>query len=356
MALSAEQRETYRILLDTYVLMGDLHNLLKIYKDDNKTVIRLSGTKHDLIENLLDATDSRIIDITLVQALIKDSEEYGDQHIFVFTLDSMTNKPYYDNSEILARRVIPSGCRDEFPRLMNVPSAVEWADFRHPNRGVANSWLMKLYDVKSREVRETDRFDSSTSRRTIVYKVEFVRLVYIIEWDGESQVEIKVSRTYFDSAKGLKKSLAEVKNLIYGAANGVMIDRDFSKHDFTQGINNVILNSDRNQEVYKLILAKFRDSQGAISTIQSVDDSGDQDLMSEDSRREAIEAFLNGDSEGTTLVMRFLATGSNNALQNDINVIIAREDVNHLIIPAKIKPQEYRYVRRKISEFSQPIP
>jgi hypothetical protein len=352
MTLLPVQKDLYKSMLDSSVLMEDIHDFLKKYKDDNKEIIRLSGTKGDLIENIFEAIDLNIIKILDVQAIIKDAEEFGDQHIFIYSLQNGNLRSYYDNANNIGTAIIPATLRNTFPRLINQPQQLEWVDFRYPNRGVTNSWLMKLYDIKYREIKENESFDSTTYKRTIVYKREETKLIYIAEWNGVDEIEIKVSRSSFDSTKSLMASVGQIKNIIHKPANGVYIDRDFTKTNLISCINNLIINSAANQAVFKLISAKFVDKEGGMATIKAVDDQGNHDLLSEDSRKEAIDAYLNGDASGTGLVIRFLATGSNGVLKNDINVIIGKDDVNHLIIPAKIKSLEYKYVRRKIAEFS----
>jgi hypothetical protein len=352
MALSLEEKKLYKSSLDAMVLMDDLHELLKKHKDTNKEIIRLSGTKSDLIDNILEAVDQSIIDIFEVQALIKDSEEFGDQHIFIFSINDDNFKSKYNDGESLAQQIIPNDKRSMFPRLIDQPQQLEWADFRTLNRGVLNSWLMKLYDVKFREIKENENIDITNHTRTVIYKREESKLIYIIEWNGVDEIEIKISRTSFDSLKSIKKSIGLIKNIVHSSGNGVVLDLHFSKTNLTSCINKIITDSANNEDIYKLVSTVFVDSQGGMATIKSVDDQGHQDLLSEDSRKEAITAYLNGDAIGTGLVIRFLASGSKGILKNDINVIIGKDDENHLIIPAKIKSQEYKYVRRKIAEFS----
>jgi len=352
MPLTADQKDLYSNLLDALVTAPDLHSLLKIYKDDNKDIIRLSGTKKDLINNIFEAIDGSIIQLTDVQALIKDSEEFGDQHIFLYKLRDLSKTGYYNDAAGLFNRIVPRNLQSTFPRLMNMPEKLELTDFRYPNKGVNNSFLIKLYDSKKREIKENENFDYATLRRTVVYKTEQSRLIYLTDYDGNGELGIKISRSNFDSRKSLSSALGLVKQFIHADRAGIFVDRDFVKIDLTPVINNILENSHLHNNVFKLISAKFVDSQGGIATIQSQDDSGDHDLLAEESRKEAVEAYINGDAVGTGLVVRFLASGSNGNLDGDVNVIIGRDDSNHIIFPSKVKPQEYKYVRRKVAEFN----
>lgn len=353
MVLTPQLRSLYEKLLNTHVLMEDIHELLKKYKDDNKEIIRLSGSKGDLIENILDAVSHSIVHITEVQALIKDAEEYGDQHIFLYSLINPNILGHLNNGKNLANKIIPAGILQTFPRIMDQPQQLEWGDFRYPNRGITNSWNMKLYDAKFREVKQNDNFDSNTYIRTVTYKREETRLIYVLEWNGQGELEFKISRSTFDSRKGLQGSVGQIMRAIDAGGQGVVLHNNFEKTDLTTCIKNFFLNSSTNQNVFKLLSATFKDSHGGVAIFKSENDQGDDDLLSEESRKEALEAYINdGDSRGTGLVIRFLAEGSGGILKNDINVAIGRDEINHITISAKIKPQEYKYVRRKIEEFN----
>src|SRR5688572_7079479 len=95
--MTVDQKNLYTKILDSHVLHNDIHELLKKHKDNNKDKIRLSGNKSDLIDNLLEAVKNNIIDITEVQGLIKDSEEFGDQYIYLYETINHDRHSHYNN-------------------------------------------------------------------------------------------------------------------------------------------------------------------------------------------------------------------------------------------------------------------
>jgi|GEM_PF-3864252 hypothetical protein len=346
--MTDKQKQVYSDILDSQVLSENIHGLLKKYKEDNREIIKLSGNKGDLIENLFEAVENNIIELHEIQNLIKDSEEFGDQYIYLFSIiDSKSANKYNDGKQI-GNAIIPASVSRNFPKIMKNPSNLEWVDFRFPNRGLENSWLVKLYDKKTREVKENERIDASNGLRHVTYRKKEARLVYIAQWDGDEELSLKISRTSFDSYKSLWKSRKQLTDLLN---KGVDLQRDFTKTDLSDTINNILINSETSRNIYILMSAKLTDSHNGSATISTYGED-ELDLLSDVSRREAINAYLRGNGKARSLVVKFLAEGSDNVLTKDITVVLGRHDINEMIISSKISPQEYKYVRRKIEDFS----
>lgn len=349
--MTESQKNNYTALLQS-VNQSEIHELLKKYKETHKELIKLSGNKSDLINNLFDAIEGRIITEIELQLLIKDSEEYGDQYIFFFKPLNQSIISRYNTGDTLIDTIIHQSVRQRFPKLRLTPTAFEWADFRFPNRGVPNTWVIKMYDKKIKDVKTDDDFDPNTGKRTITYERIESRLIYIVEWNNLSQLEIKISRTTFDSNKSLTNAVKLIKGKIYNGGAGIDTQAEVVPLDLTACINNILSGFEVNKTIYKLLFVSFLDSEFGKASIRCFDDQESSDLFSEASRKRAIEAYRDGEGKADGITVKFLADGSNGELKNDITVIIGKDAINKIIIPAKIKPQEYNYVRRKIAEFS----
>lgn len=347
--MTEETKKTYIELLSN-VNQSDIHELLKKYKDENKENIKLTGNKLFLINNLLEAATSEIISEFEIQALIKDSEEYGDQYIFFFKPidDSVIGK--YNNGNNIVNSIIQPHVISKFPKFSLKPDSLDWADFRFPNRGISNTWLFKMYDKKVREIKTNETIDTSNRERHVTYTKIESRLIYIVEWNSDNLLEIKISRTSFDSIKSLDSSLILIKKNIYNNGKGIDMHSEVTPLDLTSCINNILDNSVINKNIYTLLSVNLLDSEFGKASIRCHDE--DSDLLSDDSRKKAIEAYKKGGGKAEGIAVRFLAEGSNGELKSDLNIIIGKEAINKIIIPSKIKPQEYRYVKRKIAEFS----
>ncbi|TQO38970.1 hypothetical protein GQ41_3638 [Arenibacter algicola] len=343
-----DQKTNLSKIIEDQVLSDDIHSLLKSYKEDNKEDIKLSGNKSDIIENLLNAVDKGIIPLIKVYELIRDSEEYGDQYIYVFDSINNTAKHSYSDGESISRKIIPRGEKSQFPKLLQIPSKLEWVDFRAPNRGVENSWLAKMYGKKTREVKIDENKSYAQGLRTVTYRTEESRLIYIVYWDGKRFLEFKISRTSFDSNKSLELSIKEIRQFI---GKGVDLHNDFKYFDLTPTVNNILNNSSDNKKIYNLRSTNLIDAQNGTATLTTYGEDV-PGLLADLSRKEAIDAYIAKGGSATGIVVTFLEEGSNGILSKDVNVILGRDSVNQIIIPANISPQEYNYVRRKIADFS----
>jgi len=347
--MTGAKKNNYITLLDS-VNQSDIHELLKKYKDENKEDIKLTGNKSFLVNNLLEAVDSGIITEFEVQSLIKDSEEFGDQYIYFFKPidNSVINK--YNDGDKIADSIIHPSVRARFPKLNLAATSFEWADFRYPYRGISESWLLKIYDKKVREIKADEKFDYAIRERYVTYKTIESRLIYLVEWNDAKQLEIKISRTSFDSNKSLGSSIKLIKKSIYNNGTGIDMANEVTPLDLTSCINNILDNSIANKKTYTLLSVNLLDAEFGKAFIRCLDE--DSDLLSDSSRKKAIEAYKKGGGRADGIAVRFLADGSNGELKSDLSVIIGKDAINKIIIPAKIKPQEYRYVKRKIAEFS----
>lgn len=340
-------KKTLPLLLDELCTTNQIHALLKIYKQNNKDVIKLSGNKSDLIDNLLNALSLKIIPIEKVYILIQDSEEYGNQYIYLYKTQHPQFNNIYNNGDSIKSNILGTNNNITFPKMTLIPAKIEWADFRNPNRGVENSWLIKVYDKKEKEIKEKDFIDQNTGKRTVVYGNETFRIIYLMNWDGKGLLEYRISRTVYDSTKSIKGSLLKVQRKIKQGIDA----NHFLKVNLTKTVNKFLLSYTSHKEEYCLLSTQLKDTQEGTATIRIFDqDNGD--LFSETSRKSAIEAYMNNQGSGTGIVVRFLAKGSKGELERDINVIIGRDDINQIIIQSQITPKEYKYVRRKIKEFS----
>ncbi|CAM1360702.1 hypothetical protein TPENAI_20046 [Tenacibaculum litopenaei] len=341
-------KKSLALLLNELCTTDQLHTLLKGYKEEHKKDIKLSGSKSDLIENTLSGMEKEIIPFEKVFKLIQDSEEYGSQYIYLYKVLNPSLISFYNAGEKIKEKILNGVDFSKFPKTTLIPSELEWVDFRVPNRGVNNSWLGKLYDKKEKEVKEKDFIDPSSGKRTVVYKTDITRVIYQVYWDGKETLEYKVSRTAYDSSMSLRESLMKIQRKVKSTVDSA---KHFRKVNLTETINKFLLSYKEHKEIYCLLSTQLKDSHEGTATIRIFnEDIGD--LFSDTSRKSAIEAYMNNSGNGTGIVVRFLKAGSKGELERDINVILGRDDINQIIIQPKISPKEYRYVRRKIKEFS----
>ena len=209
-----------------------------------------------MIDNLISAVILNIIPLSEVHNLIIESEEYGNQYIYAFQLDDTTRKSYYDSGASVIPDLISSALHGTFPKLISHPKELQFVDFRIPNRGKANSWLLKLYDEKTREEKRNEEVNDVAETRTVTYAQIHSRLIYIIEYLGNGQLEIRISKTAYDSNLSRQQSLQQLR---IKTSNGVHLQRDWKKIDYYEVIKNMILKYEDHEGVYKLLVAELKD-------------------------------------------------------------------------------------------------
>ncbi len=345
--MNNQLRKTIEEILTDQVINDSIHGLLKKYKDDHKEEIRLTGNKSDLIDNLISAVILNIIPLSEVHNLIIESEEYGNQYIYAFQLDDTTRKSYYDSGASVIPDLISSALHGTFPKLISHPKELQFVDFRIPNRGKANSWLLKLYDEKTREEKRNEEVNDVAETRTVTYAQIHSRLIYIIEYLGNGQLEIRISKTAYDSNLSRQQSLQQLR---IKTSNGVHLQRDWKKIDYYEVIKNMILKYEDHEGVYKLLVAELKDSQNGKANISTFGED-DSSLLAEPSRRVSVEAYIENGGRAEALSVIFYKDGSDKLLSKNLLVILGRDDQNQIIISSSVTPSEYNYVKRKIAEF-----
>lgn len=335
-------------VLDDICTVEQLRTFSREYKEANKDLIKLTENKSGLIENIIKGVEKSKIPKVKVLALISDSEEYGDQYIYLFKLRDKSIKANLQDGNHLFKRIIPVESRRNFPLIRRMPDNLEWADLRVPNRGVANSWLSKMYNRDERKVMLKNEFNEETETYTVEYKMVPSRLIYIIEWNGKDNLEVRISRNVNDRKNVVDNSLNLIRQSLEPS---IYLDSHFVKTDLTSLASNLLAKAHENQNIYRVEKTKLQDSQDGTAEFRTFGDE-DEDIFDEDTRAEAINSYIQNGGNCDSLVLRLLEEGSNEALKSDINVILCRDAVHQIIIPSKLSPSEFKYVRSKLSEFN----
>jgi len=137
-------------LVDTLCTGSAVQDLLRDYKSLAKDQVRISAdSKEDLVKkNLKKAVDAGVVPIGRVHALVRDSEENGNQHIFYFKPRRSVSKDYTD-SEAVGRALWGKGWQESkgFPKFTRMPNGTVWGDFRDGAEDKPPChWVAKLYE------------------------------------------------------------------------------------------------------------------------------------------------------------------------------------------------------------------
>ena len=116
--------------------------------------IKSSGSSDEIVfQHLREAIQSSAELADAAVDMLVDSEESGQQHIFLFKPKSDDVRAATSDAEAVASRLFGANWRTEFgfPLVLARPRAERWADFRIGSTGTMGSgWTAKLYSGKLR--------------------------------------------------------------------------------------------------------------------------------------------------------------------------------------------------------------
>lgn len=294
-------------------------------------------------ERILPALKSKKLELVDLEVLLREVEEHGRQHIFVYKC-----KP--DDAEKLLKRsriediAATAGLSHLItqPHYVEMPDQPEVVDIRL-NEAPNGSGLLSL-TIKVCETRESskyvgDDFDPATSRRIKIYEIKKKRAICIAhlgldgilelriasrdtsKYDEQISMLIRLVNSFFPMDSFEKASLSKAKETL------------FNKQEELEGQVRYTNTTAKNDFGVSLNLAAFNLTKS---------------LMDDDGSTSAIKEFLakNG-----------FVTGSNiwfiipDDVERQIHTVLNGE-VHEFAIPAACTPGEYSYVFRKILSFN----
>ena len=180
--------------------LEQLLSFLRIHRNESPQ-ISISGNKETLVANVRDAVSEGWITVQQVHDFLKESEENGDQHFFLFR--RVPNTVQMDISgTTIAEKLFGVGWATQFPLRIIPDGKFEWSDFRIDSHG----WTGKLYGLNERRELVKQGFTSEDGHplqakalngqyfETFVYRVEKTTEVCLVRFEGEN-LEIRVPRS-----------------------------------------------------------------------------------------------------------------------------------------------------------------
>ncbi len=342
--MSSRDLQSLEILLDDLFTKEQLHNLLKVYWESNKKIIKLSGSKDDLIESCLNAIKNNIITFETIMQLIQDAEEYGNQYIYIYKAYDDANTKL-NNGDLVKEKLFSDNEYNSFPKLVGNPSGIEWADFRYPNKGIENTWVAKMYDIIEKYYYQKDETDGNFL--TKIYKKRSERVAYIINWNGsKNTLEYKITRSVNFDKNGKINSRVNINTKMIDVYD---VNKDFKVVDLKEAITKILKDAN-NTKVFSVKRTTLIDKLDGVTTIRP-HNMDKETVFSSPLNTNTIDNFINDGGQGSGVVMTFLKSGSNDELSSNINVYLGIDAVNEIVISSKISLKEYNYVRRNIAKY-----
>jgi hypothetical protein len=344
-----------------------IHAILKGAKDKGATGIRLTGTKADLVGYLREAVDTHAIRRDEVVNLVRDHEESGDQHIFYFHPSSAETRRILADGEGIGRSILGNRVTDgSLPAYDIQKNDFCWADFRFTNGTNGGPWTAKIYGHQQRIV---FRKEVAKGKQLLRYydKVD-KRLVCLAHWNGR-ELELRVTRagaggTPRDVLLSDKETPREidrrVKKLLEFLAPA-QIMQHVVPWDLRKSCRRMVRNTV--EEVQKGIKKKdsklpyhaptvcFSDKNLGMAQFFASDE--DEQLVADETRLEALQAYLKSDKAVCQKLIIFLDPNDASGIwgEQHLRVGIGGANNHEIVIASNVNPATIQYVAAKLRQY-----
>lgn len=173
------------------LITGVLQNLAQ--NVDNS--IRRSGNKSDKVLHLKHAAKAYPAAKTAAQMLLRDAEESGAQHIYLFKPKENTGKWIFDGNKV-ANKLWGSDWKSSkrFPKYTLVSEGLTVSDFRFPPENPA-VWTLKTYGHKSIWDPKPETLSVDGRTKTKQWTLTEERSVYVLKMNSFGLFEVRTPRT-----------------------------------------------------------------------------------------------------------------------------------------------------------------
>ncbi|MEB0129737.1 hypothetical protein [Pseudomonas sp. CCI2.4] len=292
------------------------------------------------VSRVMPALESTKLALTDLESLLRDVEEHGRQHIFLFKC-----KPE-DAAKILSeKRVMQIAQTQGFSNLLSQPIYVhmpdepEIVDIRlktSPNGKVILGLTVKIIECRESSKLVDDDFDQLTARRTKVWEITKKRAVSIAHLSNEGLLEIRVASR--DNSTKYHEQVSELIRL----TNKFIPIGSFEPISLSKAKATLHEKKPEFDGVVRYTSSTATNDMGISMNLSAANMSNN--LMENDGSAGAMREFL---------AKKGYVTGSNiwfimpDDTTNEIHVILNGE-VNEFAVKASCTPRDYSYVLGKI--------
>ncbi|GLO54757.1 hypothetical protein PPUJ20066_07930 [Pseudomonas putida] len=303
--------------------------------------VHFSGNWDDIWAlRILPALESNTLCVDDLQSLLRDVEEHGRQHIFLFKCNPA------DAPKILAeKRIAKIAAEENLSKLLSqplhigMPKEPKIVDIRiehSPNGNMVLGLTIKVVECRESSKLVEDDFDENTGRRTKTWEVTKKRAVSVAHLSHEGLLEIRVA-----SRDNSTKYHEQVSALIRIINKFVPIG-SFEPVSLSKSKATLHEKKDQFKGVIRYTSTTATNDMGISMNLSATNMSNN--LMQNDGSTGAMREFL---------AEKGYVTGSNiwfimpDDKDRQVHVILNGE-VNEFAVPAACTPRDYSYVRGKI--------
>ncbi len=291
------------------------------------------------LQPALDAGELQRSDII---QLVREAEEFGRQHIFLFTCSKATAYELV-NEDVLAKNLKKMNVLSllDKPRLVEISRGLELVDIRIEGSLGSRSLVIKAVDARSYR-RLVDK-SVSEDREVLTYELTTERGVNVISVSEAKTVEVRIQshRNSLDYA-------AQVEEM-FVKATGIVDRLKFTPVSLAKTRLYLIQNRSRLSKTLRFADNLLRDKEGNVMSLAS---GGAQQNLYEagNSADKGVAAFLSVGRPTCDEVDCFWLTSANGTPSIDIHTYIAGAN-NEFTLTAQCSRTDYAHVLSQITKF-----
>lgn len=338
-------RQTLSLPQDIYSVIDNkctqtlIRDLLRQYRETLGNLVRIGTTKPEMLDNLRNAVDQHQIPKHVIEQMIRDCEENGNQRIFLF--NATKNKSTYSDAEAVASELFREDDLTSFPRYALKRNEFVWGDFRPEGR----SWTGKIYGHQER-LKEAKQ-EEKNGFVVKYYERREDRIVCVAEWSSPV-LQMRISRDGLDSQSALNRRIG----ILWEMLSNVVEKGDFKVWDLTSVIRKMLQKAENNKDVYSLSDVRFQDS-GLGAAEFNTHGTGEA-LSTVPERAKAIDSYLAGGGRVREVTVHWNPEAANGVFGDDpLRVIVGGKDPNCINIPAATTRRGVQYVINSLRKIAR---
>lgn len=333
-------------LVEKLCTAEQVRDLLRTRKGDENIRISAEDKEQLIRRNLRTAVESKTIEIQKVFALIADSEENGNQHVYYYRAPQKLAELL--TFEHVARQIFGASWEKAvagFPSIRLKPDGYKISDFRHFTERKPKDWILKIYGQKTILVstgKTNTEADGSVWRQFVP---ENLRIVLSARWNHPDLLEIRLQRNES------RRRVEEWDKLVWSMLAAAMTREQFRPWELKAAMRNIALQAEDNTEIYD-----FRDvgvvdeANDILGNFQTVSDEGI--LFKSQLTREAVKGFLESGGELNALAVRWLARPTSEP-REEIRTLLGSRQLHEMVVAAHCLPGDLDYVTSQLRAFSK---
>ncbi|WP_169980465.1 hypothetical protein [Tautonia rosea] len=297
--------------------------------------IKSSGSSDEMVfEHLREAIQGGGELADAAVDMLVDSEESGQQHIFLHKPKSEDVRAATSDAESIASRLFGADWRTQtgFPLVLARPRNERWADFRiGPTGTMGSGWTAKLYSGKLRwESQGKTPTDDETQIE--VWKHRLSRDIKLVRWHADGMLELRVPQ------ETKRNDLLESVSSLWTAVGAGLNETDFEPFNLNPACMKLIENHQDYGEMCRLGDARVQDEQRG--SAKFAPPSGRDHLMSDVTREQAIRLYRLCNE----LVVTWYLDREAHGAQGELRTAVGKYGANNIHVRAKTTGKAIQHV------------